>query len=69
MNDTSVSSISTDCSIQSILIKSDSPTFIDLFFSIDYSWYITSIMTKGLVVNGGVYESEIGAGSSTGYLI
>ena len=26
-------------------------------------------MTKSLVVNGGVYESEIGGGSSTGYLI
>ena len=26
-------------------------------------------MTKGLVANGGVYESEIGGDSSTGYLI
>ena len=39
------------------------------FFSIDFSGYITSIMTKGLVANGGVYESEIGGDGSTGYLI
>ena len=39
------------------------------FFSIDFSGYITSIMTKGLVANGGVYESEIGGDGCTGYLI
>jgi len=39
------------------------------FFYIDYSGYITSIMTKGLVANGGVYESEIGGDGSTGYLV
>ena len=48
------------------------------FLSIGYSGYITSRMTKVLVTNGGVYESEIGGarvggpgggGGSTGYLI
>ena len=56
------------CSIQSIY----------RFLSIDYLGYITSRMTKGLVTNGGVYESKIGGarvggpgggGGSTGYLI
>ena len=41
---TSVSSISTDWSIQSISIKSDLPIFIDLsIFSIDYSGTIVNI--------------------------
>ena len=40
MNETSVSSISTDWSMQSISIKSDLPIFIDL--SIDYSGYTSA---------------------------
>ena len=40
MNETSVSSISTDWSIQSISIKSDLAIFIDL--SIDYSGYTSA---------------------------
>ena len=40
MNETSVSSISTDWSKQSISIKSDLPIFIDL--SIDYSGYTSA---------------------------
>ena len=66
MNETSVSSISTDWSIQSISIKSDLPIFIDL--SIDYSGYtsaddslligVMSVENKKLIVEGKEWERD-----------
>ena len=66
MNETSVSSISTDWSIQSISIKSDLPIFIDL--SIDYSGYTSAddsllsgvmwVENKKLIVEGKEWERD-----------
>ena len=64
MNETSVSSISTDWSIQLISIRSDLPIFIDL--SIDYSGYTSAddsllsgvmwVEKKKLIVEGKEWE-------------
>ena len=66
MNETSVSSISTDWSIQSISIKSDLAIFIDL--SIDYSGYTSAddslligvmwVENKKLIVEGKEWERD-----------
>ena len=66
MNETSVSSISTDWSIQSISIISDLPIFIDL--SIDYSGYTSAddslligvmwVENKKLIVEGKEWERD-----------
>ena len=66
MNETSVSSISTDWSIQSISIKSDLAIFIDL--SIDYSGYtsvddsllsgVMWVANKKLIVEGKEWERD-----------